>query len=149
MRPDLKVAVRIEHPQRRRQAPYVVGEVTNQGRTAANELHGWISLEAEKLGPYVPPPSPPRNRTHDLDLKTLMQATTSKTPGNPPPSPRWGVIFRDDQEPNEEFYEAQIYGNERLLPRVVKTFCIRVGIKASGQAKIKHRITFAEGSNEE
>jgi hypothetical protein len=66
----------------------------------------------------------------------------------PPPS-SWGTIFEEDQEPQDGFYEAQLYENDRLQPDITRTFRIKVGIRATGKALIKHRITYAEGSQGE
>lgn len=138
-RPHLGIELDLDLPKERGGPAFLVVKITNNGRVAATDIHGWISMEAAKLGPFVPPPRPPRERDPLFDVPYV----SSPRPASRPTS---GVIFPDDQVQRGDFYEAQLYHNKRLQPYAGKDFRIKVGIRASGRAKIGHRITYAEGS---
>lgn len=140
MRPILEVECYVEPPEERGHAAPLVVEVANGGKAAASDVHGWIRMEAEKLGPYEPPPDPPP-RTGTSFFENPV------TYVSPPTSKRsWGSIFAEDQEPEDGFYEAQVYERGRLLPNVVRAFRIDADVRAEGKAKIAYRVVCAEGA---
>jgi hypothetical protein len=117
--------------------------LTNRGKTAATSVHGWLHMEAEKLGPYVPPPPPPRSREQwDHGLSEFLRSSM------PPPKidRSWGSIFDEDQQPEDGFYEAQVYEKGRWLPNVCRTFSIGVGVGSGDKAEIRYHIVSAEGA---
>ena len=51
--------------------------IANGGRTAATAVQGWIYLEAEKLGPYQPPPLPKESHSKEDRLSREMRSVTA------------------------------------------------------------------------
>jgi hypothetical protein len=66
MTPDLKIETYVDPPKKHMGAAFLVVEVSNGGRTAAKNVHGWVYFDAAKLGPYRPPPRPPDERAPAL-----------------------------------------------------------------------------------
>lgn len=136
MQPRLDVDCYVEPPEHEGDPTLLVVEIVNEGRTAATDIHGWIDMEADKMGPYVPPPRLPSR--DDSFLESAMHMVS-------PIKTSWGSSFDNEQEPEDGFYQAQVWETDRLLPSVVRGFTFNVEIRARGGAEIRYHVVCAEG----
>lgn len=78
------VACRVKPSESEREPGLLVFVLANTGRVAAEDIHGWIHLQADKLEPWKPPPREPRPRRLgliDVELPPLPQTPTLRAGG--------------------------------------------------------------------
>ncbi len=115
-------------------------EVTNSGKVTANNIRGWLKLPADTFEHWKEEPPEPRESNASFDFWKYSTAFQVDTP------PRsWGQIFREDQKPQDGWYEAQIYEKHKLLPDSVRAFNFSVHILRTGATTVYCKIVCDEG----
>jgi hypothetical protein len=140
MRPDLQISFAVTRERFANHQGRLQIEVHNAGKTSAHNVHGWIYLPADAMGPVRP------SKSSNTSPSTALGYTMPYIPPSTLPHRSSGILFDDDQEAEDGRYEAQIYETTEILPDVVKNFEISVEFTSpqSTPAAIEWSLTCSE-----